>query len=92
MSYFKIVQNVDDKKYVVISTNGVRSFEVASFDSLVDAQSFMEYQSCEKKNISVYLPEMIISAMDNECKEKHVKRSDIVRECLEGRYNFKGLF
>lgn len=92
MSYFKIVQDISDKDYILISTNGYRSIEVARFKTLEEAQACLEYESSEKRNISVYLPDMLISAMDRECREKHIKRSDIVKKCLEERYDIQSLF
>lgn len=92
MSYFKIVQDVTDKDYILISTNGYRSIEVARFKTLDEAQTCLEYESSEKRNISVYLPDMLISLMDNECREKRVKRSDVVKSCLEQRYGIRSIF
>lgn len=82
---YKILFDEDLCVYEVILTDGIKSFEVATFTNKTDAEKYIKYMANPSKNISVYLPTYLIECMDKE-KEHGLSRSDVVRKLLEEKY------
>lgn len=91
MEKVKIYQ-MEDGQYVVMSSNGSMSFELAEFASQDEAKLFKDYYTSPKTNFSIYLPVALLAMIDKERASSGDSRADIIRRLLEAHYGIKTIY